>query len=107
MRWRPGDSPKEHREYRERQKFQDLQTKREEQQRQFQAEQRREDLQWREKQEQKAEEHYREQLREARRMHNRELLYLGLGVTIAILLITVIGSGIEAGWIPKWFGLAN
>jgi hypothetical protein len=96
VQWRPGYGIKEHRDYKERQQFQDWQTRIEEQRMKFQEEQ-----------EKKADERYQEQLKLTRQIHKRELIYLGLCVTIAILLITMLGSAIEANWIPKWFGLVK
>jgi hypothetical protein len=96
LQWRPGDSIREHREYKERQQFQDWQTRIEEQRMKFE-----------EDQAQRAEVHHRELLQQARRMHKNELIILGVFVTAAIGLVTVLGSAIEARWIPEWFGLAH
>ena len=53
----------------------------------------------------KAEERHKDQLETIKGIHKKELLYFGLGVTLAILVVTVIGAAIEARWIPKWFGI--
>ena len=48
---------------------------------------------------------HKEILTESRKTHNRELLIFGVGVTLVVIIVTVIGAAIEASWIPKWFGI--
>ncbi len=92
--WLLGFSPKEHLEMLDRKWTLE-----------FQAEQRRLDRDWQEAQGIKAENRHTEQLSLLRGIHKRELIFLGIGVTLAIAIVTVIGAVIEAGWFTPWFGL--
>ncbi|MFC1916584.1 hypothetical protein ACFLX1_00400 [Chloroflexota bacterium] len=93
IRWQQGFTPKEHSEMLDRQWMLDREDLRD-----------KEDKEWREAQEILAQKRHSEQLSLLRGIHKRELIFLGLGVTIAILIITVVGAAIEAEWFSPWFG---
>jgi Flp pilus assembly protein TadB len=96
VQWQQGFTPKEHRDMLDRMLVLEREERRD-----------RELRDWQERQEAKAEERHKEQLGETRRMHRRELLVLGVGVTVAIIIITLVGAAIETSWIPTWFGLVD
>ena len=85
--------------------LQEFQTKREDDWQRWQAQMADDDKKWREKQETDAEGRHKEQLLEMRSIHKGEMWIMGGLVTIAIFIATVIGSVIQAGWVPRWFGL--
>ncbi|GEM_PF-3698323 len=83
----------------------ELQTKREDDWQRFQEQMAADDKKWREQQEKDAEARHKEQLQEMRGIHNQEMKIMGGIVTAVIFIITIIGSSIQAGWFPRWFGL--
>ncbi len=103
--WQQGFTPKEHREMLDRKQLLELQTKREDDWQRFQEQMAADDKKWREQQEKDAEARHKEQLQEMRGIHNQEMKIMGGIVTAVIFIITIIGSSIQAGWFPRWFGL--
>ncbi len=64
-----------------------------------------EDKEWCKEQEERADGRHGEQLKVIQRIHKREMIIVAVGVTIVILIITVLGAAIEAGWFAPFFGL--
>ena len=65
----------------------------------------REQMEFQERQETRAEEQHRDQMKQLRGLHTKEMWIVGGVVTLALIAVTFVGAAIEAGWIPKWFGL--
>ncbi len=92
--YQQGFTPKEHREMLDRQWQLEYEAKRD-----------KEDKEWRESQETKAEGRHQQQLGVLKQLHKREMWIVGGAVTVAILIITMIGAAIEAEWFAPFFGL--
>ena len=95
-RWQLGFTPKEHREMMDRERMLDREERRDSEQRRFQ-----------ERQEERADQRHTDQLDQLKGLHSKEMLIVGVLVTLVIVVSTIIGAGIEAEWIPKWFGLGS
>lgn len=89
----------------DRQRLLEFQTSREDAWQQWQAQMAEDERRWREEQENKAEQRHRAELAQLNRIHKTEMWVTGGAVTLAIIIITTLGAAIEAGWVPKWFGL--
>ena len=105
VQWRQGFTPKEHAEIRDKKLLLDSQNRREDEDRKWRAQMAEDDRQWREGQEEKAESRHKDQMATMRGIHKREMWIMGVAVTIALLIVAVIGAAIQASWIPKWFGV--
>lgn len=75
---------------------------------------------WQQEQERRSEERHKQDAADAERrhkaemgqmkqIHETEMGTIGRNVTVTVivasLIITILGSAIQAGWFPKWFGL--
>ena len=107
--WFPGFTPKEHVEMQLRERQQEFQAKLQQEllQRQqvFQADEARKTEVWQQQQEERVESRHQSQMKQTGDIHRNEMATIGRNVTIAIIVAMVVGAAIEAGWIPKWFGL--
>ena len=103
-RWQQGFTPKEHREMLDRQRLQEFQTKREDDWQRFQAQMVLDEKNWKKEQEGKAEERHIAAMETMRGINRTQMLIMGGLVTVAIVVSTLVGAAIQAGWITKWFG---
>lgn len=94
--YQQGFTPKEHRGMLDRQWLLDREERQD-----------KEIREWQRSQEDKSDKRHKEQLGTLKGIHKREMLIVGIGVTIAIAIVSFIGAAIEAGWFPRWFGLAD
>ena len=92
--WQQGFTPKEHRDMMDRQWKLEYEARRDA-----------EDKKWREDQDIKAEQRHNDQMDQMQSIHKNEMWIIGFIVTIAVIIVTILASAIEANWIPKWFGL--
>jgi len=92
--WKQGFTPKEHQEMIDRQRRLE-----------FEACKDAEDKKWREGQEEKADQRHQDQIKLLKGIHRREMWIVGGAVTLVIIIVTIIGAAIEAGWFKIWFGL--
>jgi len=99
--WQQGFTPKEHREMLDREWRLKFEADEREKDRKWREEQRELDMEWRAQQEKEAADRHREQMNVLRSQHKSELRVFGLWVTAAIVISTILGSTIQAGWIGK------
>jgi hypothetical protein len=101
--WQQSFTPKEHREMLDRQKL----LEREDNWQEFQAQMAADDRKWREEQEIKAEERHQRELQTIKDINKTQMWIMGGLVTLIIVLVTLLGGAIEAGWVPEWFGIGQ
>ena len=89
----------------DRERLLEFQIKREDDWQKFQAQLAADDKKWKETQEGAAEVRHNEQMKTIKGVHKHEMWVMGLAVTGALLVITVFGAAVQAGWFPKWFGV--